>query len=76
MALECLEAGCSGKIKGAVGSGRFWEGDPYVCPRCSARYVIGITDDYEDDRIAYLVPAEQWHTCARCGRNQKDCAHG
>lgn len=57
MALECMGAGCKGKITtGRRGRQRYYEGDEYSCPKCSTEYVIGVTDDYEDDAIAFLKP--------------------
>lgn len=59
MALQCLKA-CKGKITtGRRGPQRYWEGDEYTCPKCGAQYIIGVTDDYEDDAVAYLIPKEE-----------------
>jgi hypothetical protein len=62
MALDCLAEGCKGRITtGKPGKQRYWEGDEYACPRCGAQYVIGVTDDYEEDALAFLklrTPAE------------------
>lgn len=54
MGLECLTAKCRGRVGGR--KKRFWEGDEYACPKCSARYIIEVTDDYSDDAIASLAP--------------------
>lgn len=57
--LACLRDGCSGRIRGRhdrrLGE-RFYEDDEHTCPTCGARYTIGVTDDYEDDCAAYLIP--------------------
>jgi hypothetical protein len=60
MALRCLKYECDGAIAGRpdMRRGDVWfEGDEHDCPRCGARYVIDVTDDYEDDAIAFLKPA-------------------
>lgn len=55
MALDCLAEGCKGRITtGRPGRQRYYEGDEYTCPKCGAEYIIGVTDDYEDDAIAFL----------------------
>ncbi len=59
MALNCIAGGCKGRITtGRRGRQRYYEGDEYTCPKCGAAYVIGVTDDYEDDAIAYLIPKD------------------
>ncbi len=51
---------CRGKIStGRKGPQRFYEGDRYQCPKCRVWYTIGITDDYEDDRYAFLIRDRQ-----------------
>jgi hypothetical protein len=60
MALDCLTESCKGRITtGRPGKQKYWEGDEYMCPKCGAEYVIGVTDDYEDDAIAFLKPKQK-----------------
>lgn len=55
MGLKCLEA-CKGQITtGKRGRQKYWEGDEYACPKCGEQYVIGVTDDFESDALAYLI---------------------
>lgn len=59
MGLQCIASGCVGQIDGRhdLRFGERWhEGDEHDCPECGAKYVIAVTDDYEDDAIAFLVP--------------------
>lgn len=58
MALECRRQDCDGRITtGRRGRQIYWEGDPYDCPKCGAKYVIGITDDFPEERTAFLIEA-------------------
>lgn len=55
MGLKCLEA-CKGQITtGKRGRQIFYEDEEYMCPKCGEQYVIGVTDDYEADAIAFLI---------------------
>jgi hypothetical protein len=55
--IECLADTCDGRITGRVvwpNRELFDEGDEMECPKCHARYVIRVTEDYEDDAVASL----------------------
>lgn len=60
MPLNCLKKDCRGKISnGNRGRQFYWEGDEYTCPKCKTEYIIGCTDDYPDDTVAYLIEKNQ-----------------
>lgn len=60
MALDCLSQTCTGKVyTGQRGRQFYWEGETYSCRKCGREYVAHVTDDYEDDRIPYLVAKDE-----------------
>lgn len=71
MGLRCVVDGCKGVVGGRAK--RFYQDDRLVCPKCETRFIIGVTDDYADDCVAFLLrvggPDECSRPCVECDKD-------